>query len=428
MRSILEARGIHRRAATGPLLDRRLRNGVDRNASMRIIAHVLLLLLTTLVEPMPSWAGSGPDGLPIAPLTPLPDWPDPAVELYVAPDGTDTAPGTREAPFATLERARDALRQLRQDGKLAPGGAAVIVRGGEHRIQKTFTLAATDSGDASSPIRYLAADGERPVFTGGIRLEGFEPVRDEAVLTRLPEEARDKVMQLDLTRFGVSDLPPLRLGGFDSGLGFKTHPVMELFFDGKAMPISRWPNEGFARIADVSVKDGHSMHGRTGSKTGRFTYEGDRPARWTEERAVLLYGYWFFDWADSYERVASINVEQREFVLDPPYCNYGYRPGAPYYALNLLSEIDQPGEWYLDRATRLLYFYPPSDPAQARVELSRNDFPFVELDAVSHTTFQGFVWELGGADAVVIRDGEHCTVAASIVRRCGGQWHRRGGG
>ena len=173
----------------------------------------------------------------------LPEWPLPAVVLYVAPDGSDAAPGTAEQPFATLERARDALRELKQEGRFAQGGATVVIRGGHYQVSQTFALTAEDSGEATAPIRYWAADGETPVFSGGIRVEGFAPVTGEAILARLPEEARGKVMQAGLAQFGIGELKPLRLGGFNSGLGFKTHPVMELFFDGKPMPLSRWPNE-----------------------------------------------------------------------------------------------------------------------------------------------------------------------------------------
>lgn len=31
-----------------------------------------------------------------------------------------------------------------------------------------------------------------------------------------------------------------------------------------------------------------------------------------------------------------------------------------FYAMNILAELDQPGEWYLDRKTGILYIYPPS--------------------------------------------------------------------
>ena len=352
--------------------------------------------------------------------TPLPAFPEPAVVLYVAPNGSDAAAGTIEQPLATLDAARDTLRQRKQAGTLGGRGATVIVRGGQYHVLHPFTLTAQDSGEASAPIRYRAAEGEIPIFSGGIRLEGFQPVTDAAIVARLPESERGKVVHVALAGYGISNLQPLRLGGFNSGLGFTTHHVMELFFDGKAMPMSRWPNEGFVRVADVAVKDGTTMHGRVGSKIGRLIYEGDQPARWKDESNAMLYGYWFFDWADSYEQIASIDLEKREFVLAEPYCGYGYRAGAPYYALNLLSEVDMPGEWYLDRQNSELYFYPPSDPAAAVVELSVSDFPFVELDNVSHTTLEGFVWELGGVDGVTIRGGGHCLIAGCTVRRCGG--------
>lgn len=368
------------------------------------------LVATAGAEPMPT----------VTPVTPTPMFRAPAVVFHVTPDGSAEASGTEDAPFATLEQARDALRAYRKENGFADGGAEVVVHGGEYRVSQPFTLTAEDSGAAGAPIRYRAAKGESPVFTGGIRLDGFEPVRDAAVLDRLPEDARDKVMQVDLARFGVTDLKPLRLGGFAGGLGFKTHPVMELFLDGKPMTLSRWPNEGFVRIVDVSVKDGYTLHGLEGSKTGQFTYEGDRPARWADESDILLYGYWFFGWADSYERVTSIDTAKREIVLEAPYSRYGYRAGQHYYALNLLCEIDTPGEWYLDRETGVLYFYPPADPAEAVIELSVADHPFVQMEDASHIALQGLTWELGGADGVTVAGGEHCLINDCTIRRCGG--------
>ncbi|MGI6458527.1 MAG: right-handed parallel beta-helix repeat-containing protein [Candidatus Hydrogenedentales bacterium] len=357
---------------------------------------------------------------PVAERTKLPAWPEPAVLLHVAPEGSNEASGTAEAPFATLEQARDTLRALKKEGRLPQGGAVVAIHGGSYRVSQTFVLSAEDSGEASAPIRYEAVDGETPVFRGGIRIDSFEPVTDEAVLSRWPEEVRGKVLQTRLAHYGIAEQKPLRLGGFNSGLGFETHPTVELFFNGEPMTLARWPNEGFVQVAGVAVEDGHSIHGLKGSKVGRLFYEGERPARWKDEPEVTLYGYWFFGWADSYERVASIDTERHEFVLEEPYCGYGYRAGAPYYALNLLSEIDMPGEWYLDRAAGILYFYPPADPSEAIVELSLIDFPFVQANNVSHTSFRGLVWELGGANGIEIRGGSHGLIAGCTVRRCAG--------
>jgi len=350
----------------------------------------------------------------------LPKRPAPARVVYVAPSGADANPGTQERPFATLKRARDEIRSLKTRGGLPKGGVTVYVRGGEYKVTETFQLGPEDSGAETSPVVYRAFEGETPKSTGGIRLSGFQPVRDPALLARLPEEARGKVVQVDLKAHGLTSLKPLRLGGFASGLGFKTHPTMELFFNGQALQLARWPNDGYVRVAEVAAGDGRQTAGAGGTKTGRFTYEGDRPRRWKEDKDVLLYGYWFFDWADSYERVASIDTGKREITLEPPFHTYGYRKGQRYYAINLLSEIDVPGEWYIDRATGLLYLYPPSDPQKAVVELSTVEVPFVTMQGVSHVTLQGFLWELGCGDAVIIGDGNHCLLAGCTIRRCGG--------
>ena len=95
--------------------------------------------------------GRAPD---VSEKTRVPDWPSPAIEFFVAPDGSDSATGTREEPFATLERARDALRQLKQQGKLADGGAVVSVRGGRYRVQQPFTLFGGQVVTHGSPYAY----------------------------------------------------------------------------------------------------------------------------------------------------------------------------------------------------------------------------------------------------------------------------------
>jgi hypothetical protein len=346
--------------------------------------------------------------------------PSPAVTLHVAPDGKDSNVGTKESPFATLERARDEIRGMKRRGPLPPGGAAVLVRDGEYRVRDTFKLGAEDSGTAEAPVVYRAAEGGAPRFNAGARIGSFQPVRDPAILARLPQESRGRVVQADLRAQGVTDLGTFEPGGFGSGRGFRTHPLLELFVDGVPMPISRWPNEGFVPVVDVLAPDGHRIHGLEGSKKGAFRYAGDRPRRWKEEKDPWLYGYWFWDWADSYEKVASIDAEKREIALAPPYHTYGYRKGQRWCAVNLLAEIDRPGEWHLDRGSGFLYMYPPGDLSKARVEVSVFDKPALELNGASHVAFEGLTWENGRGDAVIVQGGESALLAGCTMRQFGG--------
>jgi hypothetical protein len=351
----------------------------------------------------------------------LAERPKPSLVLHVAPAGADANPGTVERPFATLERARDEIRRKRQAGGLPAHGVEVCLHGGRYAVRQTFALSADDSGSPSAPIVYRAAPGQKPVFSGGVTLGGFQAVDDPRIRARLPQESRDKVCQVDLRRYGIREFQPLVLGGYASGQGFRTLPVMELYFNGQPLTMARWPNQGWAEVADIVEPDGLKVHGLVGSKTGHLRYDGDRPSRWLEEKDAFLQGYWFWSWADSYERIAAVDPQKREFTLAKPWHRYGYRKGQRYYAVNLLAELDLPGEWYLDRQSAKLYFYPPSDPAKAVVELSVFDRPMVRLEKVEHVALEGLTWDLGIVDAVSLRACRNCLLAGCTVCRFAGE-------
>ena len=355
---------------------------------------------------------------PLAPVT---------MTLHVAPSGSNQNSGTREKPFASLQRARDEVRRLKRDGKTGNGTVEVLVHGGEYRVTETFSLTSDDSGTIDRPIVYRAAPGEKPVFRGGVRLGDFRAVSDAKVRARLPWSIRSRVVEADLGRAGVSKVLPLKLGGFASGNGFITHPAHELFFNGKAMQLARGPNEGFLRVKEIAVDDGTKEYDRKGSKVGQFYYEGSLPSKWKDEPSLFLYGYWFWDWADSYERVKAIDTQKRMITLETPYSNYGYRAGAPFYAINALSELDKPGEWYLDRENKRVYLYPPGNMTGATVELSLFDQTMVSVKYTENVRFEGLTWELGSADGILVEANQIVFVGCTIRNFAGTGIHLFGG-
>mgnify|MGYP005840631667 FL=1 len=350
----------------------------------------------------------------------LPDLPRPALSLYVAARGDDTNPGTRERPFATLDRARDEIRARRKRGDSFAGRLEVVIGGGAYQLARTFRLESQDSGTAAQPVVYRAEAGERPVFSGGVRLTKLGLVKDPVLLGRLPDSSRGRVYEADLAANGVTRTWPLVLGGFSSGRGFKSHPVMELYCNGEPMRLARGPKEATLRVAEVCEPESEKSHGSVYSKVGRFRSVEPLPAAWREESDLWLYGYWFFGWADSYEKVVSVDPARQEITLAPPYHGYGYRAGQPFYAVNALSELDQPGEWHLDTARQRVCFWPPADPATAVIEISAADWPLVELKQVSHVRLEGLVWELGCTDGIRIEGGASCGLAGCVVRNLAG--------
>ena len=125
--------------------------------------------------------------------------------FYVSPSGADTNPGTEAAPFATLVRARDAIRDWRKSGDPGTGLITVVIRNGIYRFHDTLTLATQDSGTEQAPVVWRAAHGEHVRLVGGVRLNNWRPVSDPALRQRLVPSARELLLQADLQTAGITD-------------------------------------------------------------------------------------------------------------------------------------------------------------------------------------------------------------------------------
>lgn len=354
--------------------------------------------------------------------------------LYVATNGNDAWSGRlaepnaarTDGPLATLARAQAVVRDLKRTG-----GVTVMVRGGEYRLTEPLAFTAADSGADAAPVVYRVVEGETVRLTGGVRIDHWQPVEEEAVLRRLPAEARDHVVRADLLAHGVTDFDAMvSAEGVGAKGTAKSDPGLEVFFRDQPMTLARYPNEGFLHIAALSVEDGHHIREWQGSRVGRFRVEGerDRLRRWAAEPNIVLHGYWFWDWADQRMAVKSIAPETGEITLDDraPHL-YGYRAGQWFYAFNLLCELDQPGEWYLDRETGILYFWPPESMKAGDVTVSVLRDP-VTFDNASHITFQGFTIEAMRGTAIQVTGGEAVRIAGCTIRNVGGEAARVTGG
>jgi hypothetical protein len=343
-----------------------------------------------------------------------------AVEYFVAPQGNDANPGTREKPFATLEQARDAIRALKAKGAL-PGPVRVRLLPGEYPVARTIELTAADSGTEATPIVYRADKKGSAVLYGGRRLVGFVPVTDTGVLGRLPAKARGKVFQCDLKKAGITDYSPLT----ERGCGVKQPPAtLEVFFDGTPLTLARWPNAGFVNGGKI-IEPGSKRAG----KASVFTYLDDRHARWANAEDGWLFGYFRHGWADRTLKIQAIDTKAKQVTCAAYEDLWGesmkpvqwFNQGRiKYFAFNLLKELDQPGEWYLDRKTGILYCYPPADPAKAVVEIGMLSVPMLTLTQVSQVRLEGLVFDLSRTDCMSLQDCEGCLVAGCTVKRFAG--------
>jgi len=340
--------------------------------------------------------------------------------FYVSLDGSDAWSGKlaepntskTDGPFATLERARDAIRDIKKSGPLFGGNTTVYIRGGNYSISKTFQLTAEDSGTESSPIIWEAYPGEEVHFIGGKVITDFEPVSDPAVLERIDKGYHDKIYKTNLKAQGVTDY---------GEIAPKSGNRMELFFNNKYMTVARYPREGWVRVGEVPQTGEKLIDLRTdgitlGQHYGRFKYEGARPDRWAESDDIWVHGYWVYDWSDSFHRVVKLDKKEKEIYPSEPYHGYGYRQGQRYYFLNILEELNSPGEWYLDRQSGVLYFWPPSPIDEGVALVPTLKELFLSLEETSYITFKGIIFEASRAGAVRINGGRNNKIAGCTFR------------
>ena len=360
-------------------------------------------------------------GCSAGPLRPTPEPGAPAPTYFIAPNGNDLWSGelpapnatNTDGPFATLERARDEIRTLRRTRQPSRHGVTIALRAGRYQRDRPFVLTSDDSGRAGAPIIYRTYRDEEVRIDGGHLVRAFEVVTAPAVLARLDPAARGRVLQADLRAQGITEYGTID----DDGL--------EVFHADEPMTLARWPNGGFAHLVGLLGVEPIDDRGTKGDRVGAFLYEGDRPRRWAEDYDIWLHGYWFWDWADGRQRIASVDTTRRLISLEPPHHHYGYRVGQWYYAFNLLSELDQPGEWYLDRLDGLLYFWPPARPGLTNVSISPG---LVSLHDASYIAFQGLVFESTRGTAISVSGGTHVEFEDCTIRNARGWALRIRGG
>jgi Right handed beta helix region len=343
-------------------------------------------------------------------------------EFYISPKGDDTADGTAARPFASLKRASEAVRAVKKSSAGLPkGGLVVELQAGHYRESSDFKLTQEDSGTKISPITWRARAAETVTIDIGIHLlENAFDLVEGADADRLAPEARAQVYYADLKAAGIRNIGPFPLN-FDTGGG-----LAELFLNAQRQPISRWPNEGPARIEKITDK-GESAPGAP-KRVGKFVAREQRVSHWNLNRGVWLEGYWRVPWDGRTVKAAAINPVTREITLAAPVSGgigskYAGSEGSgrePWWAVNLLEEIDLPGEWSIDFQTGLLFWWPPKNWRSGEIVLSDRTQPAILVEKAAHLKIENLSLEGGLLNGIEIRDSHYIEVSGCRIRNFGG--------
>jgi hypothetical protein len=243
-------------------------------------------------------------------------------DFFVAPGGDDANPGTKEKPFATLTKARDAARQLGTNQ-----ARRIVVRGGKY-YEVSLTLGPQDSG-----LTIEAASGEKPILHGGRPVKGWEK---------------------DGEKFYAAGLP---------GVKERTWDFRVLVVDGTMRPRARLPGTGeFTHLTrfdapwHTTVGGGFQGADKPELKLV-MKYRKEDLGAWLDVNSAELTIY--HQWDDSVVGLKSHDPESQILTFSNP---AGYPPGAfgvrTYVVWNVREGLLRPGQWYLDRTRGMVVYWP----------------------------------------------------------------------
>ena len=267
----------------------------------------------------------------------------PAVEFYVAPSGSDDNPGTQGAPFATLQRARDAIRALSAKKPLSEA-VRVVVADGRYELAEPLILEPRDGGTARTPIVYEAAPGARPVFSGGRAIGGWKQRADGLWTTRIPEVA--------------------------AGDWY----FEQLFVDGRRATRARTPNEFYFYIQNVHEKvleAGSPRQHKRAEQTIEMRPDDFRVLADLEPEALRDVNLMVYHkWDNTRRFIDRLDHQQHALVTSGrglKSWNTWHR-NTRYHLENFLDALDAPGEWFLAR-DGTLYYHPLPGQEMAKAEV-----------------------------------------------------------
>ena len=298
--------------------------------------------------------------------------------FFVATNGNDAWSGklaapnasNTDGPFATLARARDAVRELRK--KQAPSQPiTVMVRGGKYYLEETLAFGPEDSGSREFPITYKAYPEEKPILSGGKKVTGWKPYKG-------------KIFQAEV-----------------AGTKGGRWRFRQLFLDGQRQIRARYPDfdPNNPLYGGWALPEGEGRPDAFNYKPGTFPRHWAKPQ---EAEVFLLYTWGLTDTVpiksvDEKSRVITL-VDRVQDVSGMPYMYFEHPFHLTigrefhFYVENLLEELDQPGEWCLDSEEGIIYFWPPTGSVGGSEVVAPALSTLMDLSGAAYITISGFTF------------------------------------
>ena len=289
-------------------------------------------------------------------------------EYYVAPNGDDAADGSIVSPFRTIERAKSKIRDLREKG--IEDEASIILREGEYFRFKTFNLTEKDYN-----ISISAYEDENVVMSGGMKIpsEKISSAKGTWVYDIvLDEEAKDNLMVADISDlYYYTDIPTL-----------DNDKAVRLFGNEHPYELARYPDEKNNAVKITSSLD----------MTAYYEDLTDHQLLWSDKSINDMYAFGHLSriWYVEFCKIDSFDREQKSFTIDSMREAYSTQESGVLFC-NIPEEINAPGEYYIDREDKKIYYYPVDENDELVVAVSKDEF--IKADGSNNIKFNNIKFE-----------------------------------
>ncbi len=303
-------------------------------------------------------------------------------EFYVSVSGSDSNDGSSGCPFATVQKAQEAIKAL---PSYPAGGVVVNISGGTYNIASSWKI--DTNGKDGAPIVYRAKNNEKVIFTGNAQLDSskWTAVTDE--------DAKKKFPILHLTMLNRWIFPAMiweqekLLQTFQPP--FDSEGIWaEFIFDGYKQQMAKYPN------------DGSYIYTSTGA-LGEVTFEDSINSKITNETNLRI-RYWPNDyWSynlpiktfdgmkSTFEKAEMVDFDGNSVT------NVTAASSKRMYLMNSAAFLDKEGEYFIDYTKKLLFFYTTKDVTKFNASLTQIKGNLVEMENAQNITFKGITFDGG---------------------------------
>ncbi len=288
--------------------------------------------------------------------------------IFISNTGDNTNDGTKDRPLQSIEAA---LRHINQHLSESSDSIVINIASPVYRSYSGIRINNQTLKTFDGTLIVQGQSKESTSICGSVVIDDYKKLNRQHPLYRKNPKNGEKIIEISTAKLPINQ-QKIRLAGFAGSKQSKNYALNEIIFNNEPMSLSRWPNKGYTKFSGVAKKQSGdtTLYG--------IKFQNQKISEWADEPNILLHGYWYWLWADAYESVSHIAADDNILWLEPPYNNYLFRGDKPFAAVNVIREIDQPGEYAYDYQNKKIYFFPPDEIES--LELSVCQTPLIEIE------------------------------------------------